>query len=300
MSLCYGRPATSIEVPVRLLDGTLATNYTERLWLLSNLTFYALNPRSMVLEDQEQLRECIQHIENLQTMSESVGDASWTSKLRIEQNSFKLYSSFVISFICQQRLRSQQNTVHEAEEQTEWSQKLLNSLNDSIISFVDLNRTSLLPMRIWSMKHIALCSAFLLSLRCNLKTSPVFLQSVEALIDAFRFALEDGPENFHGGLSMPHARALGVLREVRNRNVQQRQQESSFQPQSMDGSTLDVSSGADFQHGFPHTDGPFDGSAPDIDLASSFWDDEFFSLLTGNANLGSNEFLDRFRMDTTS
>ena len=278
--------------------------YSERLWHLSNLTLISLRARSTVLETREQIHKSIQRIEKLSPIHDSKAENNQSTKARLENHGFKLYSSFVISFLCQQRLRNIQKENNDADEHTELSKKLVHSLKDSISSFLNLHTITLLPMRIWTMKHIALCSAFLLSFRCNLRRYPSLLQPVEALIDAFASAGEDTPENVHGYLSTRHARALEVLREVCSRDVPQETQEQSAPEHPMSEDVPDPSNETGFSEMVDidgSLQGPvmqtFDTFAAFDGRLGTFWDDDFFSLLTGNANITSHDAFDGFRAE---
>ena len=150
LSLCYGRPATMTEVPPRLpdkinlADDNQRTSYRDCLWRLSNLTLLHLGNRSTNFESREQVPTCIQQIEAIQSLvGAPAAAARQTSRDRLEYHSFKLYSSFVISFLCQQRLRHLQAEQVQSKEQSQYSEKLVRSLADSITSFLALQTTSM-------------------------------------------------------------------------------------------------------------------------------------------------------------
>ena len=148
------------------------------------------------------------------------------------------------------------------------------------------------------MKHIALSSAFLLSFRCDLKRHPALLQSVEALIDAFALIVEDRTENGFETLTEPHLRSLGILRQICSRNFPEDGQgipaggdfDGELAP--MNPHEAPVADAVD-SYGITQASGSdqmfFQTPRAGLD---SFWDDEFFSLLTGNANIASNDILD--------
>lgn len=223
-----------------------------------------------------------------------------TSKDRLELHSFKLYSSFIVSFLCQQRLRRLLVEGGPGNEHSGCAEKLVHTLKDSITSFLSLQTTSMVPIRIWSMKHIALSSAFLLSFRSDLKRHPAILHSVEALIDAFSTNVEDTADNRTGSLNEPHLRALGVLREICSRKAREeaqsltRGEDFTLQPTPIITHEPPTSYDTDLS-GNMATSGD-DQMYFGTPLAGfdSFWDDDFFSMLTGNANIASNDILDGF------
>ena len=310
LSLCYGRSATATEPPQKLprhrvdrLQGGRRTEYRDCLWHLSESMLLHLGPRSTALESQEQFRTSVKQIEDIHDLvAIPASDARQTSKARLEFHSLKLYSSFVISFLCQQRLRRLRGGEAQKDEQSECAEKLVHTLRDSITSFLSLRSTSMVPMRIWSLKHIALSSAFLLSFRSDLKQHPTNLQTVEALINAFSTIIEDGVDNGLGTLNEPHLRALRVLREICSKKVPEevvaREEEPDRDLSPLFPQEAPVSGNVNLSNHMRPTgldDVYFGNPAAALD---SFWDDDFFSMITGNANIASNDILDGLRTDT--
>ena len=197
----------------------------------------------------------------------------------------------MLSFLCHLRLRNTPGAIIGATEKTEWSDLLKRTLIDTITSFLSLNALSMLPLRIWTMKHMALSSALLLGFRTNLKREPTLIQPVQALIQAFSNTADDVDEESLNTLTVPHARALTILRELCSKNFSMGSSEISDRVNSElnndQSFTEEVDLGGHKAGG--ENDQPLFGDSYE---STMLWDDTFFSLLTGNANNVPSDILD--------
>jgi hypothetical protein len=289
LSLCYGRPVSIIEssrrsVEVDLDLVTLKADYLEYLWLLSNLAHQFLGPRSAPIDNQDQLKSRIDRIQNLQSLFQpSSSENVRTTKQRLEHYGFKLYSSFVISLLCQQRLRDMGSHGLQGMEQTEWSRRLVCALIDTVTSFLSMQTISALPLRIWSIQHMALCSAFLLSFRTDLKQQHALLRPVEALIDAFSGADNEVQVHSMGALAPPYGRALLILRERcgKGSSADVAQPSNEANPGVDEMASQNIPSNSNFEQSMGTS---LDSLQMETARLDSFWDEQFFTYFLQEQN----------------
>ena len=278
LSLCYGRPVYAVELsPHFLVHSREPSDYQEFMWSLSTTALQVLRPDATRTASGDNVRDCVHAIQELQQLFKTTTSGVLSRANRLEHHAFKLYSSFIISFFCQRRLRDMQGLPNQERQKSEWSDRLTQALVDTIMSFLGLHAISMLSLRIWTMKHMSLSSALLLGFRANLKHQPTLLQKIEAFIDVFSTAANDIDEDSLNTLTVPHARALAILKELCSKNTLTRVPDGPDPEVHLyDDQTPGPEMSSAGEDGEPFLGDNYDPAV--------FWDDAFFELLTGNTN----------------
>ena len=181
LSFCLGRPPsafnrTILEVPVS--DSNMG--YNDAMFSLCNIMMRIIDPLrseqgAHATSDVEEVEAILARAApHLQTK-----DRCRTIQDRMEYNSFRIHTSFTISYICQAALRRADLDAHTAEILTI---KCKETLTASVRGFLNLSTFSIVPLRTWSYVHNALSSALLLGLMGETRTNPEVRSMQESLI----------------------------------------------------------------------------------------------------------------------
>ena len=196
-------------------------NYSECMYCLFNTGLTAFTSAGRNSITVELALAAIRHIDEIQERA-SIHTRSDCRSLRdrIEYHSLRLHTCFAIVYICQGMVRRQSSLINE-EQRCEWWQKLKGGLLETIQAFLDLQILSILPLRTWSMTHIALSCTLLLGLMPGTRPERRVLDTIKIFTSVLSSSadMDATEEDGFPCLTKRHALALAFLHKLCDKHL---------------------------------------------------------------------------------
>ena len=191
-------------------------NYSECMYCLFNAGLVAFTSAGRDSITVELALAAIRHIDEIQRGARIHTRSDCRSmRDRIEYHSLRLHTCFAIVYVCQGMVRRQSSLINE-EQRCEWWQKLKGGLLETIQAFLDLQILSILPLRTWSMTHIALSCTLLLGFMPGTRPERRVLDTIKIFTSVLSSSADMDATEGDGfpRLTKRHALALELLHKL--------------------------------------------------------------------------------------
>lgn len=219
LSLCFDRPTSLPTLPLSNIPTSTPAevlDYPQVMWAITKFCAGSLPHRNREI-DLERICLSISQIDSITAQSLphlQTKTACSSMQDRLEHYTIQLHTTFLISVICRPvYLTLGQHDNQEYTKLNELNKRGRLALEDTVRSFLSLDRLTIYAIRTWTTLHEALSSSLLLELLHEPDRQPKLRSMQKEFLEAVIPTLDGEPGN-DAGLSVPHTRAIAALRKI--------------------------------------------------------------------------------------